>query len=58
VLKLIAQGKTTTEIAQMLFISPHTVQSHRDHIMEKLNLHRKAELIKYAIRRGLVDADS
>lgn len=58
VLRLIAQGKTTAEIAQALFLSPHTVQSHRDHIMEKLNLHRKAELIKYAIRRGLVDPES
>lgn len=57
VLRLIAQGKTTTEIAQILSLSPHTVQTHRDHIMEKLNLHRKAELIKYAIRKGLVDAD-
>jgi two-component system response regulator NreC len=54
VLRLIAQGKTSNEIAQMLFISPYTVQTHRDHIMEKLNLHRKAELIRYAIRTGLV----
>jgi DNA-binding NarL/FixJ family response regulator len=54
VLRLIAQGKTSNEIAQMLFISPHTVQTHRDHIMEKLNLHRKAELIRYAIPTGLV----
>ena len=58
VLRLIAQGKTTPEIAGMLYLSPHTVQTHRDHIMEKLNLHRKAELIKYAIRKGLVDADT
>ena len=58
VLKLIAQGKTTAEIAQLLVLSPHTVQTHRDHIMEKLNLHRKAELIKYAIRKGLVTSDS
>lgn len=58
VLRLIAQGKTTAEIAQLLVLSPHTVQTHRDHIMEKLNLHRTAELIKYAIRNGLVSADS
>ncbi|TAK21850.1 MAG: response regulator transcription factor [Chloroflexota bacterium] len=58
VLTLIAQGKTTAEIATALFISPHTVQTHRDHIMEKLDLHRKAELIKYAIRKGLIDADT
>lgn len=54
VLRLIAQGKTSNEIAQLLVISSHTVQTHRDHIMEKLNLHRKAELIRYAIRTGLV----
>src|SRR6266540_6621853 len=55
VLRLIAQGKTSPEIARLLFLSPHTVQTHRDHIMEKLNLHRKAELIKYAIEKGLID---
>lgn len=58
VLQLIAQGKTTNEIARVLYLSPHTVQTHRDHIMEKLNLHRKAELIKYAIRKGIVDTDT
>ena len=57
VLRLIAEGKTSPEIAQALHLSPHTVQSHREHIMEKLNLHRKADLIKYAIRKGLVDSD-
>ena len=57
VLQLIAGGKTTPEIAQDLHLSPHTVQTHREHIMEKLNLHRKADLIKYAIRSGLVDSD-
>lgn len=54
VLRLIAQGKTSNEIAQELVISAHTVQTHRDHIMEKLKLHRKAELIRYAMRTGLV----
>jgi two-component system response regulator NreC len=58
VLRLIAEGKTTAEIADLLYLSPHTVQTHRDHIMNKLNLHRKAELIKYAIRKGLVDAET
>lgn len=55
VLHLIALGNTTPEIAEGLSISPHTVQTHRDHIMEKLNLHRKADLIRYAVRKGLVD---
>ena len=58
VLKLIALGQTTTEIAKDLSLSPHTVQSHRDHIMEKLSLHRKADLVRYAIRKGLISADS
>jgi two-component system, NarL family, response regulator NreC len=57
VLRLIAHGRTSNEIAQTLVLSPHTVQTHRDHIMEKLNLHRKADLIRYAIRTGLVDSE-
>lgn len=55
ILRLIAQGKTTNEIAAELVLSPHTVQSHRDHIMDKLGLHSKAALIKYALSRGLAD---
>jgi two-component system response regulator NreC len=55
VVHLIAEGRTTAEIAAGLFLSPHTVQSHRDHIMAKLNLHSKAALIKYAIARGLIE---
>ncbi len=55
ILGLIAQGMTTPEIAASLFLSPHTVQSHRDHIMAKLGLHSKAALIRYAIDRGLVE---
>lgn len=55
VLGLIAQGMTSAQIAATLYLSPHTVQSHRDHIMAKLGLHSKATLIKYAISRGLID---
>ncbi len=55
VLALIAQGRTTTEIAGQLFLSPHTVQSHREHLMTKLGLHSKTELIKYAIAKGLIE---
>lgn len=55
ILHLIAQGKTTPEIAAELFLSPHTVQSHRDHIMTKLDLHSKAALIKYAIAKGIIE---
>jgi two-component system response regulator NreC len=51
----IAEGKTTAEIAAALYLSPHTVQSHRDHIMAKLGLHSKAALIRYAIAKGLIE---
>lgn len=55
ILLLIAQGLSDKEIAAQLVISPSTVQSHRWRIMDKLDLHNRAELIKYAIRRGLID---
>ncbi len=55
ILQLIAEGKTAPQIAEDLHISPHTVQSHRDSIMTKLDLHNRAALIRYAIRRGLVE---
>lgn len=55
ILVLIAQGRTTAEIAAELVLSPHTVQSHRDHIMAKLDLHSKAALMKYAISKGLIE---
>jgi two-component system response regulator NreC len=55
VLRLIAEGQSTAEIAQALFLSPHTVQSHRRAIMEKLNLHNRVELVRYALRRGLIE---
>jgi two-component system response regulator NreC len=55
ILHLIAQGQTTPEIAAELVLSPHTIQTHRDHIMTKLDLHSKAALIKYAIAKGLIE---
>jgi len=57
ILKLVADGHTSREIADMLFISLKTVLGHRAKIMEKLDLHNRAELIKYAIRKGLVSID-
>lgn len=57
ILQLIAEGRTAAQIAEALHISPHTVQSHRDSIMTKLDLHNRAALIRYAIRRGLVSLD-
>ena len=56
VLKLIAEGNTSREIAEMLILSVNTIDRHRANIMQKLNLHSKTELVKYAIRKGLVTA--
>ncbi len=57
VLVLIAQGLTNAEIADRLIISIKTVDRHRDNIMEKLNLHSRVELVKYAIRKGLIEIE-
>ena len=54
ILQLIAEGKTNKEIATMLFISLPTVRSHRAHLMEKINVHDRSELVRYAIRKGLI----
>lgn len=56
VLKLIAEGRTSAEIAETLCIAVNTVERHRSNIMDKLNLHNRAELIRYAVRVGLVEA--
>lgn len=53
VLQLVAEGRTTRQIAQILGLSPKTVDSHRDHIMKKLNIRTVAGLTKYAIQEGL-----
>ena len=54
ILQLIAEGKANKEIATSLNISPYTVETHRKHILEKLNLHTPAELILYAVRKGII----
>ena len=54
VLKLIAEAYTTKQIAEALFISPKTVENHRNRIFQKLGMHDRVELTRYAIRRGLV----
>lgn len=56
VLQLIAEGKTTKEIAVILGVSVKTAESHRSSLMAKLDIHSTAELVRYAIRRGLVEA--
>src|SRR5579863_2037929 len=55
ILKLVAEGYTNNQIAERLVISPKTVDTHRTHVMDKLNLHSRAELVKYAMRRGLLE---
>ena len=54
ILTLIADGHSSRQISELLFISLKTVQGHRTKIMEKLDIHNRAELIKYAVRKGLV----
>lgn len=55
ILRLIAAGHTTAQIAEQLVLSPNTVRTHRDHIMTKLDLHNRASLIRYAISHGLIE---
>lgn len=57
VLRLAAEGKTTQDMADMLHLSPKTVEKHRSSMMRKLELHSLSELIKYAIRKGLIEVD-
>ncbi|MDQ7828480.1 MAG: response regulator transcription factor [Armatimonadota bacterium] len=54
VLALSAEGLTTAQIAERLFISEKTAQTHRAHIMKKLDLHDRALLVRYAVRKGLI----
>ncbi|HET6847082.1 MAG TPA: response regulator transcription factor [Anaerolineales bacterium] len=56
VLTYLAEGTTNEEIAVSLVISPKTVERHRENIMQKLNLHSRAELVRYAIRKGIIKA--
>ena len=56
VLTHLAEGETNEEIALALVISPKTVARHRENIMRKLNLHSRAELVRYAIRKGIIKA--
>jgi DNA-binding NarL/FixJ family response regulator len=57
VLRMVAEGRTTKEIAADLCISPKTVENHRTNIMEKLDLHSTIDLVRYAAKLGLIDID-
>lgn len=54
IFQLVAEGHSNKEIADILSISPATVETHRAHILQKLDLHNTAELVLYAVRRGVI----
>ena len=54
ILQLIAEGRTNKEVANLLNLSLYTVETHRTHILQKLNLHSVPELILYAVRKGII----
>jgi len=58
IVKLLAEGKTSQEVADLLFISVFTVRRHRDNIMRKLKLERLADLVRYALEQELIQKDS
>ncbi len=55
ILKLLAEGYTTREIAELLVVSPKTVEGHKTRLMGKLDLRNRVELVKYAIRKGIIN---
>ncbi len=57
VMRLLAEGFSTKEAAEKLFISPKTIENHRNNIMRKLDLHSTIELIRYAAKLGVIDVD-
>lgn len=54
IFQLIAEGRTNKEIAELLHVSGNTVETHRGHVLEKLGLHSAAELVLYAVRKGVI----
>jgi two-component system, NarL family, response regulator NreC len=58
VLQLAAEGRTNADIAAALGVSPRTVETHRAHLMRKLDLHTQADLIRYALKRGILPMDT
>ena len=57
VMRLLAEGLSSKKVAEKLFISPKTVENHRTNIMHKLDLHSTVELVRYAVKLGLIDVD-
>ncbi len=56
-MQLIAEGYSNKEIAKLMYISVKTVETHRTHLMDKLDIHNSVELTKYAIRNGIISID-
>jgi DNA-binding NarL/FixJ family response regulator len=54
VLKLLAEGRSTQEIASLLIITPKTVEGHKTNLMAKLGIHNRIDLVKYALRKGII----
>jgi len=54
VLKLVAEGKSNKEVAEVLGISVKTAMSHRERVMEKLGLHNRTDLIRFALKKGVI----
>jgi two-component system response regulator NreC len=54
IFQLVAEGHSTKEIAELLSVSPATVETHRAHILQKLDMHNTAELVRFAVRRGVI----
>jgi two-component system response regulator NreC len=54
IFQLVAEGHSNKEIAELLSVSPTTVETHRAHILQKLDVHNTAELVLYAVRRGVI----
>ena len=57
VLQLVAEGRTSAEIAERLFISPRTAEGHRANVMRKLGLNNHTDLVRYALKRGILPLD-
>ena len=58
VMRMLAEGLTSREVAKQLFISPKTVENHRTNLMKKLSLKSSVELVRYAARLGLIDIET
>jgi len=54
IFQLIAEGHSNKEMAELLSVSPATIETHRAHVLQKLDVHNTAEVVLYAVRRGVI----